>query len=135
MTTGRFNIVLGLAAMIAAALVGLALGLTIEPYFESGYAQVPFWRYLTRVAHTHGMPFGMINILFGVLIERSMCSPRLKRVGAAFTALALCLPLGGGMRGVTQGALWAEGLAMIGGVSLLAACITMIVVVRATDRR
>jgi hypothetical protein len=133
MTTGRFNIVLGLAAMIAAAVVGLALGLTIEPYFASGHAQIPFWRYLTRVAHTHGMPFGLINILFGLLIGRATCSPRLKRLGAALTALALCLPVGGGLRGVTRGAAWAEGLAMIGGVSLLAACITMIVVVSAAD--
>lgn len=34
-----------------------------------------------------------------------------------------------------QGALWAEGLATIGAISLHAACITMIVIVRATDRR
>jgi hypothetical protein len=134
MITGRFNIVLGLGAMIAAALVGLALGLTLEPYFASGYAQIPFWRYLTRVAHTHGVPFGLINILFGLLIERATCSLRLKRFGAAFTALALCLPVGGGLRGVTQGALWAEGLAMIGGVSLLAACVSMIIMVNAARK-
>lgn len=133
--TGRLNIILGLGAMIAAAVVGLALGLTIEPYFSSGYAQVPFWRYLTRVAHTHGMPFGLINIIFGMLIERATCSLRLKSSAAALTALALCLPVGGGLRGVTQGAVWAEGLAMIGGVSLLLACGTMMRVVTTSEKR
>lgn len=88
MITGKFNIILGLVAMILAAMTGFGLALTLDPYFQNGYAQVTFWRYLTRVGHTRGMPFGMINILFGLVIGRAACSIRLKRFGAVFTALA-----------------------------------------------
>lgn len=134
MTTGRFNIVLGLVAMILAGITGFALGLTLDRYFQNGYAQITFWRQLTRVGHTHGMPFGMINILFGLLIGRATCSIRLKRFGAVFTASALCLPLGTALRGLTEGAVWAKGLAILGGTSLLAACVTMIIMVTATQK-
>ncbi|MFA5876674.1 MAG: hypothetical protein WC901_08360 [Candidatus Margulisiibacteriota bacterium] len=129
MTTGRFNIVLGLVAMILAGFTGFALGLTLERYFQNGYAQIPFWRQLTKVGHSHGMPFGMINILFGLIIARATCSIRLKRIGAITTALALCLPVGVSLRGLTEGAEWAHGLAILGGGSLLAACVTMIFIV------
>ena len=134
MTTGRFNMLLGLAAMIVSTIAGFALGQSLEPYFQSGYAQIPLWRYLTKAAHTHGMPFGLINIVFGLLIGRATCSGRLKRFGAVFAALALCLPLGVALRGLTEGAKFAEGLAMLGGFSFLAACIVMIIMVSATTK-
>ena len=129
MTTGRFNIILGLAAMILAGFTGFALGLTLEQYFQNGYAQITFWRQLTKVGHSHGMPFGMINILFGLVIARATCSIRLKHIGAITTALALCLPVGVSLRGLTEGAVWAHSLAILGGVSLLAACFVMIFIV------
>ncbi len=44
MITGRFNIILGLVAMILAGVTGFALGLTLERYFQTGYAQITFWR-------------------------------------------------------------------------------------------
>jgi hypothetical protein len=117
--------------MILAGITGFALGLTLDRYFQSGYAQVTFWRQLTKVGHTHGMPFGMINILFGLLIARATCSSRIKRFGAILSALALSLPLGTALRGLTEGALWAQGLAILGGGSLLAACVIMIIMVSA----
>ncbi len=80
------------------------------------------------------MPFGMINILFGLVIGRVTCSSRLKRFGVVFTASALCLPLGVALRGLTEGATWAYGLAMLGGTSLLAACVIMIIMVSATQK-
>ncbi|MBI3435124.1 MAG: hypothetical protein HY056_08615 [Proteobacteria bacterium] len=134
MITGRFNIILGLVTMFLAGITGFALGLTLERYFQSGYAQITFWRQLTRVGHTHGMPFGMINILFGLLIGRASCSMRLKHSGAVFTASALCLPLGTALRGLTEGAPWATGLAAVGGASLLAACVIMIMMVTARQK-
>jgi hypothetical protein len=73
MITGRFNILLGLSAMVVAAIAGFALGQSLEPYYESGYGQIPLWRYLTKAGHTHGMPFGLINIVFGLLIGRAEC--------------------------------------------------------------
>lgn len=135
MTTGRFNIVLGLVAMILAGFTGFALGLTLERYFQNGFAQIPFWRQLTKVGHSHGMPFGMINVLFGLIIARTTCSIRLKRIGAIATALALCLPVGVSLRGLTEGAVWAQSLALLGGVSLLAACVAMIFMVTNNNRK
>lgn len=129
MTTGRFNIILGLVAMVLAGFAGFALGLTLERYYQNGYAQITFWRQLTKVGHSHGMPFGMINILFGLIIAHASCSIRLKRIGAIATALALCLPVGVALRGLTEGAVWAHGLAVLGGTSLLAACVAMIFIV------
>lgn len=133
MIEGRFNILLGLSAMVAAAIAGFALGQSLEPYYESGYGQIPLWRYLTKAGHTHGMPFGLINIVFGLLIGRAECSACLKRIGAVLTALTLCLPIGVALRGLTAGARYAEGIAMIGGLSFLAACAVMVLVVRSTS--
>jgi hypothetical protein len=127
MTNGRFNIVLGFVALIVATLAGLALGQSLEPYYKSGYGQIPLWRYLTKAGHTHGMLLGLINILFGMLMERSASSERLKRAGAILTALTLCLPLGVSLRGITEGAKFAEAIAMVGGLSFIAACIVMII--------
>ena len=133
MINGRFNILLGLSAMIAAAIAGFALGQSLEPYYENGYGQIPLWRYLTKAGHTHGMPFGLINIVFGLLIGRAECSDRLKRICAVLTALALCLPIGVALRGLTAGATYAVGIAMIGGLSFVAACAVMVFVVRSTS--
>jgi hypothetical protein len=130
---GRFNIYLGLFAMVAAAIAGFALGQTLEPYYKNGYGQIPLWRYLTKVGHTHGMPFGLINIVFGLLIGRSDCTAFFKRVGAVLTAFSLCLPIGVALRGLTEGAKYAEGIAMIGGFSFLASCVIMVFIVRATN--
>jgi hypothetical protein len=62
-----------------------------------------------------------------MLIERSASSERLKRAGAILTALALCLPIGVSLRGITEGAKFAEAIAMVGGLSFIAACIVMII--------
>lgn len=126
---------LGLATMLVAAFVGFALGQSLEPYYANGYGQIPLWRYLTKVGHTHGMPFGLMNILFGILIWRSDCSARLKRIGAVTTALTLLLPVGVALRGLTAGAKYAEGIAMAGGFSFLAACVVMMFVVYSTNSR
>lgn len=126
MTNGRFNIVLGLIALIAATFIGFALGQSLEPYYKAGYGQITFWRYLTKAGHTHGMLFGVINILFGLLIERSGGSDRLKRAASILAALGLLLPLGVSLRGITEGAKFAEAVAMTGAFSFIAACIIMI---------
>lgn len=126
MGNGRFNIYLGLGVLIAAALGGFALGKSLDPYFAQGYAQIPFWRYLTKAGHTHGMTFGLINILFGLLIFHLTCSERLKRNAAVLTATSLFLPLGTCLRGLTQGASFAVVLAVIGGFSLIGACLLLI---------
>jgi hypothetical protein len=130
---GRFNILLGLLAMVAAAIAGFALGQSLEPYYTNGYGQIPLWRYLTKAGHTHGMSIGLINIVFGLLIGSAECSARLKRIGAVLTALTLCLPVGVALRGLTAGAKYAEGIAMIGGLSFLAACAVIVIIVCSTS--
>lgn len=85
--TGRFNIILGLVAIILAGITGFAPGLTLERYFQSGYAPVTFWRQLTRVGHTHGMPFGMITIF------SSGCSSAVQRARTDSSGLGPSSPL------------------------------------------
>jgi len=124
---GRFNIVLGLVVLIGAAMVGLALGQSLEPYYKSGYGQIPLWRYLTKAGHTHGMLMGLVNIIFGLLIERSAGSERLKRAGSILAAMAVCVPVGVSLRGITEGAIFAEAIAMAGVLSFISACVVMII--------
>lgn len=133
MLNGRFNMYLGLLALVIATIAGFALGQSLEPYYSSGYGQIPLWRYLTKAGHTHGMSFGLINIVFGLLIGRATCSERLKRIGAVLTALSLFLPVGVALRGITAGAKFAEGIAMVGGFSFLAACAAMLLIIRNTS--
>ncbi len=131
--SGRFNIYLGLLAMAAATIAGFALGQSLEPYYASGYGQIPLWRYLTKSGHTHGMSVGLFNIVFGLLIGRAESSALIKRIGAVLAALALCLPIGVALRGLTAGAKYAEGISMIGGLSFLAACVVMVFMVYSTS--
>ena len=130
MNHGRVNIYLGLLALGVATFAGFALGQSLEPYYKNGYGQIPLWRYLTKAGHTHGMSFGLINIVFGLIIGRAQCADQLKRSGAVLTALALLLPIGVSLRGLTEGAKFAEGIAMVGGFSFLAACAVMVFMVR-----
>lgn len=125
MGNGRFNVYLGLVVLMVAAIGGFALGKSLDPYFAQGYAQIPYWRYLTKAGHTHGMTFGLINILFGLLISHLTCSDRLKRSASVLTATSLFLPLGTCLRGLTQGAAFTVVFAMIGGFSLIGACLLL----------
>ena len=127
MKTGKMNLYLGVVVMMAAAFGGFALGKTLDPYFANGYAQIPLWRYLIKAGHTHGMPFGLINIAFGLVIARLTCSDRIKTFASALTAVAILLPLGVCLRGLTEGAQFAEALGALGGFSLVAACLLLVI--------
>ena len=127
MKNGKFNIYLGLITLIAAAVGGIILGKTMEPYYINGYAQIPLWRYLTKAGHTHGMPFGLINILFGLILSRLTCSDGIKLAVSILTAAALLLPVGVCLRGLTEGAQFCKILAMLGGLSLIGACVLLII--------
>jgi len=124
---------LGLLALVLATFAGFALGQSLEPYYKNGFGQIPLWRYLAKAGHTHGMSFGLINIVYGLLIGGAECSAQLKRIGAALTALAMLLPIGVALRGLTAGAIYAEGIAMVGGLAFLAACAAMFLIVRTTN--
>jgi hypothetical protein len=132
--SGRANIAVGLAAMVAAAFGGFALGNNLDPYFAAGYAQIPLWRYLTKAGHSHGMPFGLINMVVGLLLPRLSCTVRTKRVAAVLTVVSLFLPIGVCLRGLTQGAEIGRFLAMTGGTSLVVACVVLLVAVIRGDR-
>jgi hypothetical protein len=125
--SGKCNVYIGLVAMIVAAVIGFALGKSLEPYFANGYAQIPFWRFLTRVGHTHGMLMGLVNVVTGLLLGRLDCSPGIRRAASILSALAILLPVGVCLRGITEGAMIGEVLAMLGGFSLVGACALLLV--------
>jgi len=127
MKTGKMNLYLGALVMMAAAFGGFALGKTMDLFFVNGYAQIPLWRYLVKAGHTHGMPFGLINIAFGLVIARLTCSDGIKRFASAFTAAAILLPIGTCLRGLTEGAKFTEVLAGLGGFCFFAACVLLVI--------
>ncbi len=90
MITDRLKMVLELVAMIQAAITGSASRLTRDVNFQTWHEQITYWHSLTRVGCIYGMAFGVINILFALPISGAICSSQLKRVGAVFTASALC---------------------------------------------
>jgi hypothetical protein len=130
LASGKINICFGAIVMIGAAFAGFALGQSLDPYYSNGYGQITLWRMLTRAGHTHGMTFGLINIVFGLLLDRLGGSVRQKRILAALAMVSVLLPIGVCLRGLTQGATFAELLAMVGGFSLLGACGLLLVCVR-----
>jgi len=134
MKTGRFNMVIGILVLVIAAFAGFALGNSIDPYYAKGFAQIPLTRTLTRVGHTHGMLFGLVNIVFGLLIARLTCSPKLKTAIALFTALALLLPIGVSLRGLNPGLSYPEHISMVGGFAFLIACVLLLIGVSKTRK-
>lgn len=90
---------------------------------------------MKRVAHSHQPRARILTLPVRPRIvgkNRGQCSDRLKRIGAVLTACALLLPLGVALRGITEAAKFAEGIARIGGLAFLAACVAMAFLVRAT---
>lgn len=132
MKNGKLNISVGLLVMLITAFAGFALGNTLEPFFASGHAEIPLWRFLTRAGHTHGMPFGLINVVAGLLIPKLACSDRLKVVISIVAVASVLLPVGVALRGITHGAQFAKGLAMVGGLSMVAVCLFGMVAVAQT---
>jgi len=127
MISGKLNLSVGAVGLIFAAFGGFALGMTIDPFFEKGFAAVPLARFLLRGGHTHGMLISLVNVLVGLALPRLALGDAAKKACAILTASAFLLPLGLVLRGVTGGAMTFAPVAMIGGLSLVAGALLLAV--------
>ena len=125
MTSGKLNFCIGSVVLIVAAFGGFGLGLTLDPFFEKGFAAYPLTRFLLRSGHTHGMLIALINIVVGLSLSRLSLSERGKKACSILTAAALLLPVGLALRGLTNGAMTFAPVVMLGGMSLAAASVLL----------
>jgi hypothetical protein len=95
MKFGRTNIIVGALMLLAGAIGGLALGATFDKYAaKDGYHVLTLTRFYLREGHSHTMPFALMNLIVGLLIDRLALSDRLKRACSWLAVIAFLLPLG-----------------------------------------
>ena len=120
MIHGRRNIIAGGVAIFVAAFGGMALGFTMDAYFEKGFYAMPLTRLLVKAGHTHGMPFALYNILIGSLVDRLALSDAWKKRCSVAAILAFIMPLGLVLRGIDSGAMRFAPVVMTGALCFLA---------------
>lgn len=126
MNQGRRNIILGGVAIFLGAFGGMALGFTMDAYFDKGFYAMPLTRLLVKAGHTHGMPFALYNILIGSLVDRLALDDAWKRRCSLAAMLAFIMPLGLVLRGLDNGAMRFAPVVMIGALCFLASVGIMI---------
>ncbi len=114
MSYWRLNVIVGGIAIFVAAIGGFGLGFSLDPFFPKGFYEIPLWRLLLRAGHTHGMPFALYNLIIGLLLGQLVLSDKWKRICSVCGALALIMPIGLVLRGVTGGAMTFAPVALIG---------------------
>jgi hypothetical protein len=119
MIQGRRNIIIGGIAIFLAAAGGIALGFSMDPYFDKGFYAVPLARYLLKAGHTHGMPFALFNILIGSLVDRLPLNDAWKKRCSLAAILAFIMPIGLALRGIDNGAMRFAPIVMIGALCFL----------------
>ena len=126
MQYGRLNVIVGGIALFVATVGGFALGFTLDPFFERGSYELPFWRFLLRAGHTHGMPFSFYNIIIGILVGQLVLTDKWKRVCSVCAALALLMPIGLVLRGLTGGTTTFVPVVLLGSFFFLASAAIVI---------
>jgi hypothetical protein len=95
MKFGKLNVAAGAIGLLIGACGGMALGLTFDQYAaKDGYHVLSLIRFYFREGHSHGMPFALYNLLFGLLIDRLSLSDKLKKAGSILALCTFILPLG-----------------------------------------
>jgi len=102
MRFGRLNILAGALALLIGAIGGLALGATFDRYaVKDGYHVLDLVRFYLREGHSHTMPFALMNLIVGLLIDRLALSDGLKRTCSWLAVAAFILPLALAAKGAT----------------------------------
>ena len=126
MNFGRQNIIIGGIAIFVAAAGGMALGFTMDAYFPRGFYEMPLTRLLMKAGHTHGMPFGLYNLIFGSLIDRLALDDQWKKRGSQLAMLAFIMPVGLFLRGAAGGTMALAPVVMVGAVCFLSSVAVLI---------
>ncbi|MCG6538223.1 MAG: hypothetical protein L7F78_26780 [Syntrophales bacterium LBB04] len=126
MKADRLNIAAGGAVLIVSGLGAIALGFTMDPYFDKGFYAVPLWRYLLKAGHTHSMPLALYNLIVGAMVGRLALTDAWKKRCSMFALLSFIMPLGLVLRGLTGGAMTFAPVVMTGVLFFFASAAVLI---------
>jgi hypothetical protein len=129
MTLGKTNLVVGAFFLVMVAFGGFALGYTLDPLVTDGYYKMSYARLLFRGAHSHGMLFGLFNVLVGFLMVRSILGleeSKMKILSIAAN-ISMLLPVALLLRGFTHPSKMFLPLGAIGGFAFITACIMILI--------
>lgn len=115
------NLIAGACALVLASVGGFVLGITYDPYFADGFYKATMERALVKAAHTHGQPFGLMNLILGLLIPHLALSDRQKDVLSWSGVVALLMPVGLLLRGLDGASMRAAPFSFVGGTAFLVA--------------
>ncbi len=116
MKYGRLNIIIGSIVIVAGGIGGFLLGGTMDAFMKDGVYSMTYVRIFLRGSHTHGLLMAFYNLIFGMLIDSLGLSDKSKRTGSIIAVCALLLPVGLGLRGLTEGSMIFAPVALAGGV-------------------
>ena len=127
MKIGKWNLVVGGFGLLIAAFGGIALGFTFDQYAvsESREHVLSLVRFYLREGHSHGMPMALLNLIFGLAIDRLELSDRFKRIGSIGALLAFVLPLSLFLKGAFGAPDDFPPIGLIGILGFLVAAITL----------
>lgn len=124
MEKGCANFKIGLIFMAVCAFYGFYLGYTIDQFLVAeGTYSVNLPRVLMRGAHSHGMLFGLYNMVIGIALGKTDGKATAGKVIAILALAALLLPIGLLLRGLTNGAMTFAPVAAVGGLSFIASLV------------
>ena len=99
----RLNVAVGGLAIVLAGFGGMALGLTYNAYFKDGVYAVDIARALIKAGHTHGMPFGLFNLIVGLVLPYLNLGSKAAKACSWLAVVALIMPIGLVLRGLDGG--------------------------------
>jgi len=116
MKYGRLNIIIGSIVIVAGGIGGFLLGGTIDSLMRDGVYNITYVRIFLRGSHTHSLLMAFYNLIFGSIIDSLILSDKAKRIGSVIASCSLLLPVGLGLRGITDGSMTFAPVALTGGV-------------------
>jgi len=112
---------------IVAGVILIALFLMLGGYLESQLGAGVLWKTsprhgLWKMAHIHGIGFGMLNILYAYLIKNYCNESMIINVGSYLAILGAVLPVGLFLAGIEGGL---KVILPVGGLSMISAWVFM----------
>ena len=124
---GRFNLVFGAVILLVGTFGGIALAMTLDPILADGEHDLASVRFFFRDAHSHAMPFALLNLIVGLLIPRLALSDRSRTVCGVAAAGSLFLPLALFLRGALYPSAAPAPLAFIGATCFMVTSVLVII--------
>lgn len=126
MNIGKMNTATGALILLLVAMGGFFLGYTLDPLLTDGFYKMSYARLLFRGAHSHGMLFGLFNLVIGLAMHRLALPDKKKRALSVLGIVSLLLPLALLLRGLTHPSKVFLPLGAVGGFAFVAACVLVL---------